>query len=276
VVKKWGWLILVGILIMGTGPILVADEDPIVAKMGGEVIRQSALQLLIDEIRARDNEKLGTIEARQQFLENIIEQKMMAGEARRLGLDQKPEVKLRIQHWVDIILAQAYYTQLREGVALSPDEVKAYYETHPQAFEAPEQIHVKHIIVGTRAAAEKAMAELDTGRTFEAVAQEINMDASKERGGDIGWYPRGRLVPELETAAFALQKGEVSDIVQTRFGFHIIKLEDRRASQVKPFADVQEEVRLRAIQEIVERQRQENLSRIRTERDVQVFPEAVP
>lgn len=275
-VKKWGWLILVGILIMGTGRILVADEDPIVARMGGEVIRQSTLQLLIDEIKAQDNKKLRTVEERQQFLENIIEQKMMADEARRLGLDQNPEVKLRIQHWLDIILAKAYYTELRKGLVLSPDEVKAYYDAHPQAFEAPEQIHVKHIIVGTRAAAEKAMAELDTGRTFEAVAQEINMDASKERGGDIGWYPRGRLVPELETAAFALQKGEVSDIVQTRFGFHIIKLEDRRASQVKPFADVQEEVRLRAIQEIVERQRQENLSRIRIERDVQVFSEAVP
>jgi peptidyl-prolyl cis-trans isomerase C len=274
--KKCCWVLVFGMLIIGAGRVLAADEDPIVVKMGNEAIRQSELKSLIEEIRAQDNEKLNTVLERKQFLENIIDQKMMAAEARRLGLDQKPDVKLRIQHWVDIILAQAYYAQLKEGVALSPDELKVYYDDHPKAFEAPEKIHVKHIIVATKEAATKAMADLDTGRPFEVVAQEVNMDASKGRGGDIGWYPRGRLVPEFETAAFALQKGEVSDIVQTRFGFHIIKLEDRRANQVKPFEDVQEEVRLQAIQEIVERQRKENLARIRKEREVQVFPEALP
>lgn len=273
---KWVWFIFLGMLIIGSGPILMADEDPIVVKMGTDVIRQSELKSLIDEVRAQDNEKLNTVLERKQFLENIIDQKLMAAEARRLGLDQKPDVKLRIQHWVDIILAQAYYAQLKEGVVLSPDELKVYYDDHPKAFEAPEKIHVKHIIVGTKAAATKAMAELDAGRPFEDVAREMNMDASKARGGDIGWYPRGRLVPEFETAAFALQKGEVSDIVKTRFGFHIIKLEDRRANQIKPFEDVQEEVRLQAIREIVERQRKEDLDRIRKEREVQVFPEALP
>ena len=274
--KKWCRVIVVGMLIIGAGRVLAADEDPIVAKIGSEIIRQSELTMLMDEIRAQDNEKLNTVLERKQFLQNIIEQKMMAAEARRLGLDQKPDVALRIRHWVDIILAQAYYMQLRDGVVLSPEEVNAYYDNHLKAFEAPEKIYVKHIIVETREAAEKAMVELDTGRPFEVVAQEMNIDASKARGGDIGWYPRGRLVPEFETAAFALQKGEVSAIVQTRFGFHIIKLEDRQAAQVKPFEDVQEEVRLQAIQEKVENQRKANLAELRKELDVVVFPEALP
>lgn len=274
--KKWGLIVLVGILVIVAGAAQAAEEDPVVAKVGSDTIRQSELKLLMDEIRARDSQKLTTVAERQQYLENMIEQKMMAAEARRLGLDQNPDVKLRIRHWVDILLAQAYYEQLREKVALSPDDLQAYYDTHPHAFETPEEIHVKHIIVANQEAAEKAMAELDTGRPFEAVAQEMNMDASKARGGDIGWYPRGRLVPEFEVAAFALQKGEVSDIVQTRYGFHIIKLEDRRASILKPYEEVREDVRLQATREIVERQRKENLARLRKERNVQVFTEAIP
>ena len=274
--SKWGWLIFVGMLIIGTGRILIADEDPIVARIGTEIIRQSELKALIGEVRSQDTEKLKTVPERKQFLTNIIEQKLMAAEARRLGLDQEPDVKRRIQHWVDIILVQAYYAQLRDGTTPSPDEMKAYYEDHPQQFQAPEQIHVKHIIVGSREAAEKAMAELDTGRSFEAVAGETNMDDSRKRGGDIGWYSRGRLVPEFETAAFALKKGEVSDIVLTRYGYHIIKLEDRRESHVKPFAEVKEEIRQRVIQAAVERRRKETLARLRQEGDVQVYPEALP
>lgn len=273
---KWGWLILVGMLIIGTGQMVMADDDPVVARIETEVIRQSELKALIDEVRAQDNEKLKTVLERKQFLENIIAQKLMAAEARRLGLDQKRDVKLRVQHMVDIILAQAYYAQLREGASPSPDEVAAYYEAHPEQFEAPEQVHVKHIIVGTKEAAEKAMAELDTGRAFESVAQEMNMDASKARGGDIGWYPRGRLVPEFENTAFALQKGEVSDIVQTRFGFHIIKIEDRRTASVRPFGEVEEAVRLQTIQAMVEHQRKATIATLRKELDVEVFPEALP
>jgi peptidyl-prolyl cis-trans isomerase C len=273
---KWGWLIFAGMLIAGTGQMVVADDDPIVARIETEVIRQSELKALIDEVRAQDNEKLKTVLERKQFLENIIEQKLMAAEARRLGLDQKPHVKWRIQHMVDIILAQAYYAQLREGAVPSPDEMAAYYQAHPEQFQAPEQVHVKHIIVATKEAAEKAMAELDTGRSFEAVAQEMNMDASQARGGDIGWYPRGRLVPEFENTAFALQKGDVSDIVQTRFGFHIIKLEDRRAASVRPFEEVEEAVRLQTIQAMAENQRKATIATLRKELDVEVFPEAMP
>jgi peptidyl-prolyl cis-trans isomerase C len=273
---KWGWLIFVGMLIIGTGQMVIADDDPIVARIETEVIRQSELKALIDEVRAQDTEKLKTVLERKQFLENIIEQKLMAAEARRLGLDQKSDVKMRIQHVVDIILVQAYYAQLREGAAPSPDEVKAYYDDHPQQFEAPEQVHVKQILVGTKDAAEEAMAELEKGRPFEAVAQEVNIDASKNSGGDIGWHPRGRLVPAFESTAFALQKGDVSGIVQTRFGFHIIKLEDRRATSVRPFEEVEVAARLQAIQAMVEKQRKANLARLHKELAVEVFPEAMP
>ncbi|MGD9329962.1 MAG: peptidyl-prolyl cis-trans isomerase [Desulfobacterales bacterium] len=267
-----GLCLVLGLLVGDIGIGAAADEDPVVARIDDVVIRQSELKKYIDEVRRQNKDALRTPQERKIYLEQIIEMKLLAQEARRVGLDKDSDVLQRM----DIILARQYYNRLREGLNPPADELKAYYANNPQAFQAPEEVHVKHIIVGSREAAEKAMTELDTGRSFESVARETNMDDSKERGGDIGWYPRGRLVPEFETAAFALQKGEVSNIIPTRYGFHIIKLEDRRPSRLKPYEEVQEEVRRRVIEVTVERRHKEIVAKLRQGRNVQVYPEAIP
>jgi peptidyl-prolyl cis-trans isomerase C len=271
------WFFLMACLAAAGGaPSAGAEEDPVVARMGDNVIRQSELKHYIDEVRRRDKDALATIQARQAYLDQIIGQKLLAEEARRIGLDRIPEVKMRIDNAVDIILAQQYYQQMRDGITPAPEALKAYYDENPDQFRQPEEVHVKHIIVADREAAENAMAELDKGRPFETVARQVNMDGSKQRGGDIGWYPRGRLVPAFETAAFALQKGEVSDIVPTRFGFHIIKLEDRREAGVKPFEAVEDDVRQRVIQALMDQQHDAIVTRLRSEHRVEIFREAIP
>ena len=268
--------LMICLLLLSDGPALAVDDDPVVARLGDTVIRQSEFNKYVEEVQTRNNDALRTPQEREAYLGQIIEQRLMAEAARRKGIDKEPEVQQIIANTIDSILARQLYLQLREGVAPTPDEIQAYYDNNPQLFQQPEQIHVKHIIVGSQEAAEKAMAELDTGRSFEAVAREMNKDASKDRGGDIGWFSRGRLALEFETAAFALQKGELSDIVQTRFGYHIIKLEDRRASKLLPYKDVKDHARERVIQVMVDEQRKEIVGRLSQEQGVKVYPEALP
>ena len=119
-----------------------------------------------------------------------------------------------------------------------------------------EQVHVRHILVETEEEAQAVLARLEAGEDFASLAKELSTDeATKEDGGDLGWFPRGMMVPEFEEAAFALQPGETSDIVQTSFGYHIILVEERDPErELEPYA--LEQRRASALSDWLEEQRQ--------------------
>jgi parvulin-like peptidyl-prolyl isomerase len=104
-----------------------------------------------------------------------------------------------------------------------------------------EQIHARHILVATREEADKALARVKGGEDFAAVAKELSTDDSnKEQGGDLGWFPKGRMVAEFDAAAFALQPGQMSDVVETQNGFHIIRVDERDANRPMDEQDLQQ------------------------------------
>jgi parvulin-like peptidyl-prolyl isomerase len=119
-----------------------------------------------------------------------------------------------------------------------------------------EQVHVRHILVETEEEAQAVLARLEAGEDFASLAKELSTDeATKEDGGDLGWFPRGVMVPEFEEAAFALQPGEISDIVQTSFGYHIILVEERDPDrELEPYALEQRQAS--ALNDWLEKQRQ--------------------
>jgi peptidyl-prolyl cis-trans isomerase C len=139
---------------------------------------------------------------------------------------------LRIQQLVD--------QEVFEKIVVEPAEVNSFYESNPKAFDVPEQVRARHIIVRfkegatdadkkeARAAIDKAAERLKKGEDFEAVAKEVSQDGTASNGGDLGYFGRGQMVPEFDTVAFSMEKGKVSAVVETRFGFHLIKVEDKR------------------------------------------------
>ncbi len=132
---------------------------------------------------------------------------------------------------------------LQEGAGFTEADYRALVEIRllgeklqeVMAAEVPttaEQVHARHILVSTEEEAKAALERIRNGEDFAAVAQEVSTDSSnKDQGGDLGWFPRGYMVSEFETAAFALQPGQISDVVQTSFGYHIIKVEERQADR---------------------------------------------
>jgi len=103
-----------------------------------------------------------------------------------------------------------------------------------------EQIHARHILMATREEADKVLARLQNGEDFAALAKELSTDTSnKDQGGDLGWFPRSKMVSEFDTAAFALQPGQTSQVVQTQFGFHIIRVEEREANRPLESSDLE-------------------------------------
>ncbi len=215
-------------------------------------------------------------ELKQQLLDRWVQLTLMAKEARSQKLQDKPAVKERIEDMTNALLAQEFMRENVESkVKVTDKEVKEYYEKHKKEFTQPAQVRARHILVKVPADADKKAWEdarkkaemirekAVKGEDFAKLAQQYSEDpGSKGRGGDLGYFSKGRMVPEFEKAAFALKKGEISQPVKTTFGYHIIKVEDIKPSRQQSFKDVQQKIRQQLTREKQRKIREEIVSKL--------------
>jgi len=147
-------------------------------------------------------------------------------------------------------------SQLRQNVTVSDDELKANYQQNIQQYEVPDRVHAEHILLTTVGKTDAEVAEIKKqaedilaqarkkGANFEDLAKKYSEDpGSKTKGGDLGWLVHGQTVPEFDKAVFSTPKGEISDLVRTQYGFHIIKVIDKETAHTKPFDEVKDSIR---------------------------------
>src|SRR5467141_596353 len=146
-------------------------------------------------------------------------------------------------------------SQLRQTAQISDDELKAQYQQNIQQYQVPNRVHVEHILLMTvgktdaeveeiRQKAEDVLKQAKKGAKFEDLAKKYSEDpGTKDKGGDLGWITQGQTVPEFEKTAFGLDKGKMSDLVKTQYGFHIIKVLDKETAHTKPFDEVKDSIK---------------------------------
>jgi peptidyl-prolyl cis-trans isomerase C len=172
----------------------------------------------------------------KRYLEEIIMEKLFYEAAIRKGLDRDKEVvEIVNQAKKKIITAKLIETEVDANVKITKDEMKQYYETHKGDFKTPELWRASHILIATEKEARDILDALAQGAKFEDLAKEKSMDATATRGGDIGFFRLGQLVPDFEKACLKLSIGQTSDVVKTQFGYHIIKLTDKKEAGAEDF-----------------------------------------
>ncbi|OGX33746.1 MAG: hypothetical protein A3I43_03120 [Omnitrophica WOR_2 bacterium RIFCSPLOWO2_02_FULL_50_19] len=220
------------------------------APKGGKVVAEIGKEkITLDEI----NEMMKAIPQQYQavaqshkdmFLDSIINQRLLYAEASKLNLDKNPDVQKQLDEARKEILIKTYLKkEIEDAVKVTDEDAKKYYDANKEKFKEPEKINISHILVDNEAEAKDILTKLKGGADFAALAKEKSKDASKEKGGELGFIAKGQTAPEFEQAAFALQPGQISDVVKTQFGYHIIKATEKQPEKLMAYDDIKDQLK---------------------------------
>lgn len=208
-------------------------DGEILAKVGDEVILEKDIDMLLSKVPQQYRMRYSSADAKKEIVQRLVDVKMLAWEARRRGIDKRPDVKTRFEYLIDQMLAKELEEEISSNIEVTDKEVAKYYDEHKDKFSTPPKIKVRHILVKTKEEAEEVLKEIKGGKDFAALAKERSNCPSAKKGGDLGLISKGRMDPAFEKAAFALGEGDISDVVKTSYGYHIIKVEDKSPAKVK-------------------------------------------
>lgn len=234
---------------IAAGAALVGQQmDPsVLATVDGRTITVGEFrELLAAQRKSGDQDKLVetlTESGRKRLLHDEVDRLLAARAARDEGLDKDASVQRAIARATDAVLAEALLERRVAHLDLSDDALRRYYAAHPDRFAIGPRVKARHIVVPTRADAENVLGELSAGADFSTIATHRNIDDTKARGGDLGWVKKGVMVKPFEDALFALKPGQISGIVQTRFGYHVIEAEQVDQGSIPPFDQVRNVVK---------------------------------
>ena len=214
-------------------------QDNVVAEVDGVEIKESDLTFALSEVGAQLS-AFPPEQRRMMLLQFVIENELMAAAALKDKLDSDQSFEERLKYHRRRTLRDAYYDKIvREGV--TDAESKKLYEEKISKLAPEDEIRARHILVKTEQEAKDIIARLNKGEDFVALAKEKSQDPGAE-GGDLGFFGKGQMIKPFEEVAFKLDIGKISDPVQTQFGWHVIKVEEKRKRPPPPFETVKDTI----------------------------------
>ncbi len=226
--------------------------DPVVARVDGSEIRLSDIQESIQNLPA-EYRNMPPQQLYPALIEQLVDRKAVAVLAHKEGLDKDPAVQRQMARAAEEALQSALFHR-EIGPLVSEQAVRARYDRDVAGKPGEPEVHARHILVASEADAIAIIAELKKGGDFAAIAKSHSSDPAAAEGGDLGWFKQGDMLPEFSAAAFALKPGEVTDKpVHTSYGWHVIRVEERRVAAPPSFEQARDELRSHMIQEGVQK-----------------------
>ncbi|XCP85304.1 peptidylprolyl isomerase [Roseburia hominis] len=226
------------------------SSQEVLAVVAGREITQADLDAFAQNLPKEQRVYLSNPQFRQQCIDQLVALHLYAQMGEEMKLDETEDFKKILESAKRDILAQMAMAEAMRGLEVSAEEARAYYEANPQQFSKGATVSAKHILVEDEAKCSEILESIVKGeKEFEEAAKEFSTCPSGQRGGDLGEFGKGQMVPEFEHAAFDAEVGHVVGPVKTQFGYHLIKVEKKNEATTAPFEEVKENIRRNLLQQ---------------------------
>jgi peptidyl-prolyl cis-trans isomerase C len=241
---------VLGVLLLAAAPALAQGDDPVVARVNGKELKRSEVEAMHKQLPPQVQQMpLETIYP--MLVDQMVSQMLITEAAKKDKLDQDPSVKSKVARYQERIVQEAWLQKQVES-ASGEAQLKARYDQFVKENPAKEEVSARHILLENEDEAKAVIKELEKGADFATLAKQRSKDPAAATGGDLGFFSREEMVPEFADAAFALKKGEFTKApVKSQFGWHVIKVEDRRTGAPPSFEESREQLADEVAREVI-------------------------
>ena len=242
------------------------SPETVLAVVDGTEIKMKDVQDILARLDPQRAAMYDNEPGHRAILEELVNMELFYRYGQQQKVSANPEFERNLESLKKDLTRKFAIDTLLGDVTVTDEEVAAYYEKNKDKFEVPESVRASHILVSDDVEMKKVQEDLKGGMSFEDAAKKHSTCPSKEQGGDLGFFSKGQMVPEFETAAFAMKAGETTpEPVKTQFGLHLIKVTEKKEASVRPLAEMKDEIREGLLNEKKAKVYQDQLTKLREE-----------
>ena len=221
-----------------------ADGGEVIATFAGKTLTSGRILKEIERLPAPSRAYLSAPDRKKQFVENMVLNELLFSEGQRQGYDKDADIDRQVNDLRRRLVVQKVVREFQKAPEVTDEQAKKYYDDNPNLYSTT-QIKASHILVKDEKLAQEIHDQVKSDPSkFAELAKEKSVDkTSGQKGGDLGMFGQGRMVPDFERAAFALKAGEISDVVKTQYGFHVIMVVERKDGERRPFEQVKDQIK---------------------------------
>jgi len=217
-------------------------ENKVLATVNGKEITENELEVFLQNLAPQVAAQFSSEEGRKKLLQELINQELFYLDAIDNNLDKEENFVKELEAVKISLLKQYAVAKTLNNITATEEEIQEFYNKYKDTFRKPESLRASHILVDDEEAALNIISEIKDGLEFSEAAKKYSKCPSNVNGGDLGYFTKGRMVPEFENAAFELNKGEMSKPVKTQFGYHIILVTDKKEASDSSIEEVRDEL----------------------------------
>lgn len=238
-------------------------QNKVLAVVGGKAITEEDVQRTLMNLGQRA-QQYNNPQGKQAILEQLINKELIFMDAKKNLLEMDAEYKTELEKLKKELLSNFYVEKFLRDVKVKDEDIKKYFEEHKDEFVSQETVAASHILVETEEKAKDVLAKIESGEmTFEDAAKAFSTCPSSQRGGDLGEFGKGQMVPEFDQACFEMAVGELRGPVKTQFGFHLIRLDKKNEAKPVTLEDVKDELSQHLLAEAQQKAYQSKMNQLR-------------